>query len=98
MRAVGGVFDNVITFKAFSPLGEASVFVTEIREYFFPYHQFEIRSVRIKSSRSDHNGNISGQELPPDFPQQLTLSDVCFPLLFHVCVCAHSTGSLYLDM
>lgn len=74
VRAMAAIFDNHITFKAFSPLGVATVFETVIREYFDPDRQFEVRYVRIKHSHCDHNNNSQG-ELQPNFLQQQTLSD-----------------------
>ncbi|KAK1352846.1 hypothetical protein POM88_052684 [Heracleum sosnowskyi] len=74
VRAMSGIVDNRITFKAFSPLGVATIFETEVWQYFGPDRQIEIRYVRIKPSHRDHNSNNSGQELPPDVPPLQTLT------------------------
>lgn len=89
VRAMGGIFDNRITFKAFSPLGVATVFETEAREYFGPDRKVEIRYVRIKHSQ---------QELQPNVLQQQTLSDdnlnQLAPYLSHYALVLYNTFTL----
>ncbi|KAL6511050.1 hypothetical protein OROGR_022174 [Orobanche gracilis] len=75
VRALSGAVDYRITFEAFLPPGVALVFVAKITQFFDKYRTIEIESVKIKRSDSKRNGKKSQKDLPPNIPQQQTLSD-----------------------
>ncbi|KAK1352848.1 hypothetical protein POM88_052686 [Heracleum sosnowskyi] len=76
VRSLSGVVGYRITFEAFSPAGVASVFVAKVTQFLNEYYTtIEIRSVKLKRSDSDQKGKRSQKDLPPNIPQQQTLSD-----------------------
>ncbi|KAL8106757.1 uncharacterized protein LOC141670553 [Apium graveolens] len=76
VRSLSGVVGYRITFEAFSPSGVMSVFVAKVLQCYDEYRTIEIESVKMKRSDSNHNHNKrSPEDLPPNIPQQQTLSE-----------------------
>lgn len=65
---LSGLVDFRITFQAFSPLGVASVFITEVRQFVGAYPNIEIRFVRLKRPHSERKD--SQENLPSNSHEQ----------------------------
>lgn len=83
VRSLSGAVGYRITFEAFSPPGVFSVFVAKVLQCYDEYRTIEIEPVKIKRSDSTHKRKKkSPEDLPPNIPQQQTLSEVCFLVPF----------------
>ncbi|KAL8106755.1 uncharacterized protein LOC141672055 [Apium graveolens] len=76
VRSLSGAVGFRITFEASSPSGVLSVFVAKVLQRYDEYQTIKIESVKMKRSDSNNNHKKrSPEDLPPNIPQQHTLSE-----------------------